>query len=165
MIRRTFFHLLAGVPLPGLRWHEGFSPKSAASPPKPVPFLPANDPPDPEWLQEWLRLPRLPVVSVDLPQIADPQERDLAALILQRIRSGRPFDFQYFGGSEPGKLRCVLPVLVFTTALDDLPCDAGDPNPLYLLGWCQSRNAPRTFRLDRMATEHATLSEYRRRSR
>ena len=150
MIRRTFFQLLAGIPIPRIGWHEGPSPKSTGPPPKPVPLLPANDPPDPEWLQEWLRLPRLPVISADLPHIADPQERDLAALILQRIRSGSPFDFHYFGESEPGKLRRVLPVLVFTTALDDMPCGAGDPNPLYLLAWCQYRNAPRTFRLDLM---------------
>jgi hypothetical protein len=87
MVRRTFFHLLAGIPLPGVRWHQGFSPKSADPAPKPVPFPSSNDTPDPEWLQEWLRLPRLPVVSADLPQIADPQERDLAALILQQIRT------------------------------------------------------------------------------
>lgn len=95
-------------------------------------------------------MPRLPVVSADLPQIGDPQERALAALILQHIRSGSAYDFYYFGGSEPGKFRRVLPVLVFTTALDDLPCGAGDPNPLYLLAWCQYRDAPRTFRLDRI---------------
>jgi len=152
MIRRTFFQLLAGIPLPGLRWHEVHSPKSTDPAPKPVQSLPAYDTPDPEWLQQWLRLPRLPLISADLEQIGDPQERDLAALILQRIRSGIPFDFRYFGGSEPGKLRRVLPVLVFTTAPDDLPCGAGDPNPLYLLAWCQSRNAPRTFRLHRMQT-------------
>jgi hypothetical protein len=87
-----------------------------------------------------------------LPQIADPQERDLVALILQRIRSGGPFDFHYFGGSEPGNLHRVLPVLIFTTALDDLPCGEGDPNPLNLLAWWQSRNAPQTFRLGRMQT-------------
>lgn len=150
MIRRTFFHLLAGIPLPGLRWHEGLFPKSIGYPAKPAPFPSSNDTPDPEWLQEWLRLPRLPVVSADLPLIGVPQERDLVALILQRIRSGSPFDFRYFGGSEPGKLRRVLPVLVFTTALDDMPCGAGDPNSLYLLAWCQSRAAPRTLRLDRM---------------
>jgi hypothetical protein len=150
MIRRTFLHLLAGIPLPGLRWHQAFSPKSAFPPTESVPFPSSNDTPDPEWLLDWLRLPRLPVISADLPQIADPQQRALAALILQRIRSGSPFDFHYFGGSEPGKFRSVLPVLVFTTALDDLPCGAAVPNPLYLLAWCQSRAAPRTFRLDRM---------------
>ena len=90
MIRRTFFHLLAGSPLPGLRWHQGLSPKSAEPVPKPVPFLPADDTPDPEWLQEWLRLPRLPLVPVDLPQIGNPQERDLAALIsTNKMRSGK----------------------------------------------------------------------------
>ena len=81
------------------------------------------------------------MISADLGQIADPQERDLAALILQRIRTGCPFDFHYFGGSEPGKPRRVLPVQVFTTALDGTLRGAGDPNPLYLLAWCQARNA------------------------
>jgi hypothetical protein len=152
MIRRTFFHLLAGIPLPGLRWHEGLSPESADPPPKPVPSLPDNDTPDPEWLQEWQRLPRLPVISADLPQIADPQERALAARILQRIRSGSPLDFQYFGGSEPGKLRRVLPALVFSTAVDDMPYGEGVPNPTCLLAWCFTRSAPRTFRLDRISS-------------
>jgi hypothetical protein len=142
MIRRTFFHLLAGIQLPGVRWHQGLSQKSADPAPKPVPVLPADDKPDPEWLLELLRLPRLPVVSAALPQIGDPQERDLAALILQRIRSGSPVDFHYFGGSEPGKLRRVLPVLVFTTALDDLPFGEGNPNPLYLLAWCNPAMCP-----------------------
>jgi predicted DNA-binding transcriptional regulator YafY len=92
----------------------------------------------------------LPVLSDDLPQILEPRERDLAALILQRIRSGNSFDFHYFSGSEPGKLRKVLPVLLFTTALDGMPSGVGTPNPIYLLAWCQLRNAPRTFSLNRM---------------
>jgi hypothetical protein len=87
MMRRTFFHILAGIPLPGLRCYQGLPPKSTGHPPKPVPFPASNDTPDPEWLLDWLRLPRLPVVSADLPQIADPQERDLVALILQQIRT------------------------------------------------------------------------------
>ncbi len=99
-------------------------------------------------------MPRLPLLADDLPEIADPRERVLATQVLQRIGSGNSFDFQYFGGSEPGKSRQVLPVLLFTTAVDDMPCGVGDPNPIYLLAWCQSRNAPRTFRLDRMDTRH-----------
>ena len=154
MIRRTFFQLLAGILLPWPRGRDGLSPKTTAPPQKSAPFPFSNDTPDPEWLREWLRLPRLPVTSEDLPEIADPQERELVTLILQQIRSGNPLDFHYFGGSEPGKLRRVLPVLVFTTALDDMPCGAGDPNPFYLLAWCQSRSAPRTFRLSRMQHRH-----------
>lgn len=46
-------------------------------------------------------LPRLPVLSDDLPQILELREPDLAALILEQIRSGSPIDFHYFGGSEP----------------------------------------------------------------
>lgn len=152
MIRRTFFQLLAGISLPGLRLNEGLCPKSTDPAPKPVTTLLSNDTPDPEWLQEWQRLPRLPVISADLPQIANPQESHLAALILQRIRSGSPFDFHYFGGSEPGKLRRVLPVLVFSTAVDDVPYGEGVPNPTYLLAWCLTRSAPRTFCLDRISS-------------
>ena len=101
-------------------------------------------------MKKWLSLPRLPVIWDDLPRIHDPHQRDLAAMILERIHSGKPIEFHYFGGSEPGKLRQVLPVMVFTTAADFMPSGAGDSNPLYLLAWCQIRNAPRTFRLNRM---------------
>ena len=54
-----------------------------------------------------MRLPRLPVLADDLLEIPDPRERELAAQILKRIRSGTPFDFRYFGGSEPEKARQV----------------------------------------------------------
>lgn len=155
MVRRTFFQLFAGFSIPLPRGHTEHSPEAAGPAHKRVQFLPLNDVPDPEWLRDWLRLPRLPVLSDDLPQIAEPQERDLAALIIQRIRSGIPIDFRYFGGSEPGKPRQVLPVQLFTTAPDGMPSGADDPNPIYLLAWCQSRNAPRTFRLDRMQADYS----------
>lgn len=98
----------------------------------------------------------MPVLAEDLPEIPDSHERELATHILQQIRTGNSLNFQYFGGSEPGKTRQVLPVLLFTTAVDDLPCGVGDPNPIYLLAWCLLRNAPRTFRLDRIGPCHPT---------
>lgn len=150
---RTFFQLLTGLAIPLPPWNTQRSPSSAGSVPILGPPTPRNDLTDPEWLKEWLSLPRLPVLSDNLPRILDSHERELAALILQRIRSGRPIDFHYFGGSEPGKPRQVLPVMVFTTAADGMPSDAGDPNPLYLLSWCLVRNGPRTFRLDRMQVD------------
>ena len=52
-----------------------------------------NEVPHPEGLREWLRLPRLPVLSEKLPQIRDPHERDLAALILHKIHSGNDVSF------------------------------------------------------------------------
>lgn len=81
MIRRTFFELLSGALLPrpilkSANLH--FSP--LPSPVGGVPSLPVS--PDPEWLTEWMRLPRLPLLANDLPEIADPRERELAAQIL-----------------------------------------------------------------------------------
>ena len=99
-----------------------------------------NDAPTPEWLTAWLHLPRLLVISDDLPQILDPHKRDLAILILQRIRSSGPIDFRYLS-------------LLFTTAPDAIPPGAGDTNPLYLLSRCLVRNAPRNFRLGRMQVD------------
>jgi len=151
MIRRTFFQLLAGFSIPRPRWHTEHSPEAAGLVPKPVQFHPPNGLHDPEWLTAWLRLPRFPVLCDDLPRIAEPHERDLAARILRGIRSGAPLDFHYLGGSEPGKSRQVLPVLIFTTSLDSSPSDSEGPKkPLYLLAWCLVRNAPRTFRFDRI---------------
>ena len=100
MVRRTFFQLFAGFSIPLPRWHTEHSPEAAGPVPKRVQFLPLNDVPDPEWLREWLRLPRLPVLSDDLAQILDPYERDVAALILEQIRSGQPLRFpllRWFG--------------------------------------------------------------------
>ena len=49
-------------------------PRNAIGPvPEPVQFLHAPTCPIPEYLKEWLRLPRLPVLSDDLPLILDPQ--------------------------------------------------------------------------------------------
>ena len=93
----------------------------------------------------------------DLPLIPDPDQRELAAQILQRMRSGTPFTFQYLGGSEPGTRRQVLPVMLFTTDDDTNPASCQpELGPIYLLAWCQSRNAPRTFRLDRMSADHSS---------
>ena len=155
MIRRTFFQLLSGavIPIPDRHSTKPRNPVLPC-PSGEVPALSGN--PDPEWLTEWLRLPRIPVLAEDLPEIPDSHERELVTQILQRIRSGNPLNFQYFGGSEPGKTRQVLPVLLFTTAVDDLPCGVGEPNPMYLLAWCLLRNAPRTFRLDRIGACHPT---------
>lgn len=155
MIRRTFFQMLSGafIPRPG-RNSTNLGNPVLPCPSVEVPALLEN--PDPEWLTEWLRLPRMPVLAEDLPAIPGPHERELANQILQRIRSGTSLNFQYFGGSEPGKTRQVLPVLLFTTVIDGLRWEMGEPNPIYLLAWCLFRNAPRTFRLDRIGTCHPT---------
>ncbi len=80
-------------------------------------------------------------------------ERNRVALILVSIGLGEPFQFQHLGGSEPGRVRRVLPVLLFTTSLGDTACGVGTLNPIYLLGWCLPRRAARTFRLDCMQVD------------
>jgi hypothetical protein len=88
----------------------------------------------------------------------DPHQRDLGEVILRHIGEGIPISFRYAGGSEPGAVRTVLPTLLFSPDLcpyrmcyED-PTELPDPSetPIYLLGWCQTRQAARTFRLDRM---------------
>lgn len=153
MIRRTFFELLSGAFLPRPLWQSiqvGEVPQADTVARAPAPSAAATDP---EWLQEWLRLPRLPLLQEDFSVIPNLEERSLVALILVSIGLGEPFEFQYFGGSEPGTSRRVLPVMLFTTELDDMVCGVGTPNPIYLLAWCQGRQAPRTFRLDRMCLD------------
>lgn len=150
MIRRSFFGLLSGVFLPRPLWAAA----SHAGEPSPSDTRKWISPPvatsDPEWLSEWMRLPRLPLIPDDFAVIPDLEERSLVALILVSIGLGEPFQFQYLGGSEPGKHRRVLPVLLFTTSRDGEFFGMGTPNRIYLLGWCQTRQAARTFRLDRM---------------
>lgn len=115
--------------------------------------------PDPEWLREWQRIPRLEVREDDLPHHHDQHQRNLAAMVLRHIRGGTPFVFRYLGGSSPGEIRRVLPTSLFCLDLIShfqfLMCASGEipepaDGPLYLLAWCQHRNAPRTFRLDRI---------------
>jgi hypothetical protein len=152
MIRRTFFELLSGAFLPRPPWNSTHV--NDASPPDTPTRIPLTSATiDPEWLKEWMRLPRQPLFLEDLSMVPDLNERGLLALIMVSIGLGEPFQFYYFGGSEPGKSRRVLPVMVFTTALEGVSCGVGTLNPIYLLAWCQVRRAPRTFRVDRVRGE------------
>jgi predicted DNA-binding transcriptional regulator YafY len=113
---------------------------------------------DPEWLQEWREIPKLEVFAKDLPYHQDPHQREFGEIILRHIDEGTPFTFRYSGGSAPGAVRTVLPTLLFSPdfcpyrmCYED-PTELPDPSevPIYLLGWCQTRQAARYFRLDRM---------------
>ena len=158
MIRRTFFQLFSGLLLPPTNLLAAI-PSIPALPPMGPMLPPAAEITQPEWLGEWRRIPRLEIAPEDLPDHNDPHQRALAEDIFPRIRNGTPYTFRYLGGSQPGGVRTVLPVQLFR--LDyfsyfyyrcDDPADIPDPDvvPFYLLAWCQARNAPRTFRLDRM---------------
>jgi hypothetical protein len=151
MIRRTFFQTLAAAALPApaitrAPLSQGNTPTVAD---RPEPALPPA-PFAPEWLAEWQGLPRLPVLPDDTEWIEPINDRVTSIHILICIQLAQPFTFRYHGGSEPGKTRKVLPVMLFTTALCDMPADAAHPNPIYLLAWCRLRNAPRHFRIDRI---------------
>ncbi len=162
MIRRSFFQTLAAVMLP--------PPVLATAKPAPAacglpaqashPSAPERDP---DWLREWREMPKREVCVHDLPFHCDPRRRDFASAILYSITEGTPLTFRYHGGSEPGAARTVLPTLLFRPERSSFPeFRSGDPagfsalheTPIYLLGWCQTRHAARTFRLDRMEPRH-----------
>jgi len=161
MIRRTFVQLISGMLLPCPQLLAGIVAKPTLPQLEAMPRLPAGiaDIADPEWLREWKKIPRLELAPEDLTDHGDPHQQALAADIFPCIQNGMPFTFCYQGGSEPGVVRQVLPVQIFI--LDyfsyyyqrcDDPVEIPDPDivPIYLLAWCLTRNAPRTFRLDRM---------------
>ena len=158
------FRLISGIlaPPPDL---SAAIPPEHGSPPSGPPLPPPVEDPLPEWLREWQRIPRLEVTPEALALHGDLHQRAIAASIFHRIDDYTPFTFRYLGGSQPGRIRRVLPVQLF--GLDDsghrgshgdsvanLP-GPGDGAPIYLLAWCLSRNAPRTFRLDRMQASPA----------
>lgn len=160
MIRRTFFQSLAAalLPRPLLAATKPVQPTCepfARTLPHPVTI------PDPDWLREWREIPKLEIFAKDLPDHEDPHQRELGYVILRHIGEGSPFTFRYIGGSEPGAVRTVLPTLLYRLDYfahfqfrSDDPME--DPesyeSPIYLLGWCQTRQAARTFRLDRVET-------------
>jgi hypothetical protein len=157
MIRRSFFQTLAAALLPQPVIAAARTLQPGCKPPvctlhNPAPIQ------DPEWLQEWREIPKLEVFAKDLPYHQDPHQREFGEIILRHIGEGTPFTFRYNGGSEPGAVRTVLPTLLFSPdfcpyrmCYED-PTGLPDPSevPIYLLGWCQTRQAARTFRLDRM---------------
>jgi hypothetical protein len=157
MIRRTFFQTLAAafLPQPGLAASKAVQP--TCEPPARTLHSPAPIQ-DPEWLQEWREIPKLEVFAKDLPNHEDPHQRELGEVILRHIGEGTPFTFRYTGGSEPGAVRTVLPTLLFCPDFCPYRMCYEDPTelpppsetPIYLLGWCQTRHAARTFRLARM---------------
>jgi hypothetical protein len=157
MIRRSFFQTLVAALLPGPVIAAAKAVQLDIEPPPRTLHSPAPIQ-DPEWLQEWRQIPKLEIFAKDLPYHEDPHQRDLGEVILRHIGEGRPFTFRYTGGSEPGAVRTVLPTLLFSPdfcpyrmCYED-PTELPDPSevPIYLLGWCQTRQAARNFRLDRM---------------
>lgn len=159
MIRRSFFQTLAAALLPQPVIAATRTMQPGCKPParalrNPAPIQ------NPLWLQEWREIPKLEIFAKDLSYRDDPHQRDLGEVLLRHIGEGTPITFRYTGGSEPGALRTVLPTLLFCTDSHPNRMRYEDPTELpdssapsiYLLGWCQTRQAARTFRLDRMET-------------
>ena len=115
-------------------------------------FEPSDPRRDDDWLDAWLQLPRLPLTREQIPLLGQDRlvEWYNASYISARMRNGRSVDFIYNGGSEPGTMRNVQPVFLFT-----VPEDLTEPDmkrePVYLLAHCLKRQAARTFRLDRIS--------------
>lgn len=157
MIRRSFFQTLAAalVPRPVIASTKTVQPACELS--ARASHSPASIQ-DPEWLQEWRKIPKLEIFAKDLAFHEDANQRDLGEIILRHIAGGTPFTFRYTGGSEPGAVRIVLPTLLFAPEFcphrmcfeDSTELPDPSETPIYLLCWCQTRQAARTFRLDRM---------------
>ncbi len=165
MIRRTFFELCSSLalPLPCLRALQPTCEPTARASYTPAPIQ------DLECLQEWREVPKQEIFAENLPYHESPHQRDLGEIILRHIADGAPFSFRYTGGSEPGAVRTVLPTLLFSPdfcpyrmCYED-PTELPEPNqtPIYLLGWCQTRQAARTFRLDRIQLLSSPLTNDR----
>ncbi|MEI7956506.1 MAG: hypothetical protein WCJ66_15170 [Verrucomicrobiota bacterium] len=158
MIRRTFLQLFSGILLPNSDQLAAKSPAPAWMPLRPI-LQPTAEISHPEWLREWKRIPRLEIAPDDLPDRSDDHQMSIEARLFQHIHNGRPLFFRYLGGSQPGLVRQVLPVQLFSLdhfSYSYLRCEdsTGIPDldvaPIYLLAWCLTRNAPRTSRLDRI---------------
>lgn len=157
MIRRSFFQTLAAALLPQPVIAIAKTAQPGCEPPARALH---NTSPirNPEWLQEWREIPKLEIFTKDLPDHEDPHQRDLGEVILRHIGEGNSFTFRYMGGTEPGAVRTVLPTLLFSTDFcphrmcyeDPTALPAPNETPIYLLGWCHTRQAARYFRLDRM---------------
>jgi hypothetical protein len=157
MIRRSFFQTLAAALLPQPVIAAAKTPQPGCKRSARALHRPALIK-NPEWLQEWREIPKLEVFAKDLSDRDDPHQRDLGEVLLRHIGEGSPITFRYTGGSEPGAIRTVLPTLLFAPDFRPNRMRYEDPRelsdssapPIYLLGWCQTRQAARTFRLDRM---------------
>lgn len=150
MTRRTLLEALSALFIP--------APAFAAAGPGSFPAKTSPDDSDcvdrsmpPSSLDAWLRLPMQPLLAAaDVP----PACRDASAWVFESLSVGAALSFIYEGGSEPGTRRRAIPVLLFQKIDPDFPEQALFDKPVYLFAFCQTRNAPRIFRLDRMSLGH-----------
>jgi hypothetical protein len=150
MTRRTLLEALSALIIP--------APAFAAAGPGSFPAMTSPDDSAcsdrrtyPSGLEAWLRLPMQPLLAVaDVP----PACREASAWVFEGLSVGVALSFIYEGGSEPGTRRSAIPVLLFQKIDPDFPVQEAFDKPVYLFAFCQTRNAPRIFRLDRMSLGH-----------
>ncbi len=66
--------------------------------------------------------------------------------LINAVEEGRRFEFRYYGGSDPFKIRRLSPTAIYRV---EGFC-ADDPNGIYVTGYCHDRGCARTFLLARM---------------
>ncbi len=140
MQRRNFLHLIAAFLTPPA--------VVASAPPGIFPHpdhFPAAD------LDAWLRLPMQPILRPgDLPESATDVEQRVGGILLTHLQEIKTaLEITYHGGSSPGLHRRIHPILLFRKF--EPAVDSDSPLPIYLLARCETRKAPRTFRLDRIS--------------
>ena len=100
-------------------------------------MLPGVDP----VLWAWMKARRTPVF-----ESSDP----VVQFLIWSVLNQQPVEFKYWGGSEPGRLRSVMPALVFHVE---------NSVKLYLAGYCHVRQQERVFRVDSMELSNAPAEE------
>jgi hypothetical protein len=148
--RRQLLGLLAGFLAPSSRAgsppHQDYKPSALST------ICPDADSIAPAALDAWQRLPMLPLI--DFKSFSAAAETDgqqfLGRMILGHIKSQTDFEFRYFGGSDPGITRRVLPILWFRKF--EMASDVPDLPNIYLLAFWHTRQQARTFRLDRLTS-------------
>lgn len=88
------------------------------------------------WLADWRQVKRVPVFG----SVHPTAQRLIIAAQRQEMLTLR-----YWGGSTPGAVRQVSPILIF---------QVGGYGPLYLCGYCHERRAERAFRVERVEILH-----------
>lgn len=137
LTRQQFLAALGRLTSLPARW-LGFAPKPDAG----QPFsgcgsaIPHRDGP---WLADWRQAQWVPVFQSVHPT---------AQRLILAAQRGEMLPLRYWGGSTPGRERCLSPRLVFQ--LDG-------SGPLYVAGYCHQRRAERVFnvgRVELLADDH-----------
>lgn len=137
LTRQQFLAALARVTSLPARW-LGFAAAPAAG--QPTACGEAETPPRAgPWLADWRQAQWVPVFQSVHPT---------AQRLILAAQRGEMLPLRYWGGSTPGRERCLSPRLVF---------QLNGSGPLYVAGYCHQRRAERVFhvgRVELLAEDH-----------